>query len=68
MLILGDKTVEATKRAAMITTAIGWLIKNIPTAVLPPPLRTAVTLLKGIVPLLGYVGKSIKALVSSDGC
>ncbi|KAG8902187.1 hypothetical protein FRB99_004793 [Tulasnella sp. 403] len=56
MLILNDKTLEATKRAAMITTAIGWLINNIPVAILPPPLRAAMTLLKGIVPFLGYIG------------
>lgn len=56
MAILSDKTLEASKRAAMIATALGWLINNIPTALLPPPLKTAVTLLKAVVPILGYIG------------
>lgn len=56
MAVLSDKTLEASKRAAMIATALGWLINNIPTALLPPPLKTAVTLLKAVVPILGYIG------------
>ncbi|KAG9016341.1 hypothetical protein FRB90_003215 [Tulasnella sp. 427] len=55
MHVLDDKTLEASKRAAMIATAIGWLINNIPTAILPPPLKAAVTLLKAVLPLLGYI-------------
>ncbi|KAG8968435.1 hypothetical protein FRC03_007377 [Tulasnella sp. 419] len=56
MKILDDKTVEAAKRAAMVTTALAWIINNIPLAGLPPQLAAAVALLKGIVPILGYVG------------
>ncbi|KAG8877646.1 hypothetical protein FRB98_006596 [Tulasnella sp. 332] len=53
MLVLSDKTLEATKRAAMVTTAIGWLIRNIPLALLPAPLKPAILLLKAVVPYLG---------------
>ncbi|KAG8984126.1 hypothetical protein FRB93_006705 [Tulasnella sp. JGI-2019a] len=56
MVILSDKTIEATKRAAMVTAAIGWLINNIPMAMLPLPLQPAITLLKAVVPYLGYIG------------
>lgn len=59
MAVLGDKSVEATKRAAMIMTAVGWLIQNIPTAILPPPLSAAVVLLKAVVPYLGYISAYI---------
>ncbi|KAG9042563.1 hypothetical protein FS837_010687 [Tulasnella sp. UAMH 9824] len=56
MHALDDKTLEASKRAAMIAAALGWLIKNIPTTILPPPLRAAGTVLKAFVPYLGYIG------------
>ncbi|KIO31763.1 hypothetical protein M407DRAFT_124436 [Tulasnella calospora MUT 4182] len=59
MDVLDDKRLEASKRSAMIAAALGWLIKNIPTTVLPPPLKTAVTLLKAVVPFLGYIGAFI---------
>lgn len=61
MSILSDKTIEATKRAAMVTTAIAWLVNNIPTSALPAPLAAAVTLLKAVVPFLGYIGESGQA-------
>lgn len=56
MHILDDKTLEASKRAAMIATALGWLINNIPVTSLPPPLIPAVVLLKAVVPITGYIG------------
>ncbi|KAG8851858.1 hypothetical protein FRB96_009042 [Tulasnella sp. 330] len=59
MLVLSDKTLEATKRAAMVTTAIGWLIRNIPLALLPAPLKPAILLLKAVVPYLGYIGNVV---------
>lgn len=56
MNALDDKSLEASKRAAMIAAALGWLIKNIPTTILPPPLRAAGAVLKAFVPYLGYIG------------
>ncbi|KAF8591042.1 hypothetical protein K439DRAFT_1328104 [Ramaria rubella] len=56
MRVLSDKTLEAAKRAAMITAALTWLVSHIPTTMLPPQLRTVVEVVKGIVPILGYVG------------
>ncbi|KAG8917298.1 hypothetical protein FRC01_002552 [Tulasnella sp. 417] len=55
MRILDDKTLEASKRAAMIATALGWLINNIPITAFPPPLLPAVALLKAVVPITGQV-------------
>ncbi|KAF8529219.1 hypothetical protein BU17DRAFT_37882 [Hysterangium stoloniferum] len=56
MRALSDKSLEAAKRAALITTALSWLVKRIPIAMLPPQLKPAVLVVGQIVPLLGYVG------------
>jgi len=56
MRVLSDKSLEAAKRAALITTALSWLVKRIPISMLPPQLKPAVLVVGRIVPSLGYVG------------
>ncbi|KAF8229208.1 hypothetical protein L208DRAFT_1287694, partial [Tricholoma matsutake] len=57
--VLSDKQVEATKRAALITTALTWFLSHIPLNVVPIPLRPAVVLLQTLVPCVGYLGSFI---------
>jgi len=57
--ILSDKTIEATKRAAMITTALTWFFNHLPIDALPLAVRPAAILLQRIVPYLGYIGTFI---------
>ncbi|KAF9483889.1 hypothetical protein BDN70DRAFT_873290 [Pholiota conissans] len=59
LAILSDKTLEATKRASMITTALTWFFNNLPVNSLPPPVRPAALLLQRLVPYLGYIGTFI---------
>ncbi|KAJ7594354.1 hypothetical protein C8J56DRAFT_435157 [Mycena floridula] len=59
LAILSDKQLEATKRAAMITTALTWFFSHLPLSVLPLPLRPAALLLQKLVPYLGYIGTFI---------
>ncbi|KAF7437159.1 hypothetical protein PC9H_003995 [Pleurotus ostreatus] len=54
--ILNDRQLEATKRAAMITTALKWIVDNIPTAMIPLPLQPALLVIQRIVPFIGYIG------------
>lgn len=56
MAKLDNKTLKATTRAAMITTAVKWLLDKIPLSLVPPQLRPAVKLLKQLSPLAGYIG------------
>ncbi|KAF8800963.1 hypothetical protein BYT27DRAFT_7174876 [Phlegmacium glaucopus] len=57
--ILSDKTLEAAKRSAVITTALTWFFNNLPVDVFPPPMRPGLILLQRLVPLLGYIGSFI---------
>ena len=57
--VLNNTTIEAAKRAALLTTALRWLLDNLPTAVLPIQLRPVVLLLQYLVPLLGAIGTFI---------
>lgn len=41
---------------AMITTALQWLLDHVPVALIPPQFQLGLTLLRGLVPLLGYIG------------
>jgi len=41
---------------AMITSALRWLLDNIPAALIPPQFQLALSLLRGLVPVLGYIG------------
>lgn len=74
MQILSDKSIEAAKRAALITAALSWLVSHIPIEMLPPQFKGLSLLLKEIVPLLGYIGgfiawswNSIRAFDKGDG-
>ena len=40
----------------MITSALKWLLDHVPVALIPPQFQLALTLLRGLVPLLGYIG------------
>ncbi|OAX42540.1 hypothetical protein K503DRAFT_779873 [Rhizopogon vinicolor AM-OR11-026] len=53
---LNNKQLEAAKRAAMITTALKWLLDHLPISLMPPQLRTPMTFLRRLVPYLGYMG------------
>ena len=54
--MLNDKQLEGAKRAAIITTALKWLLDHVPGMMVPTNMRPALKLLKGLVPYLGYVG------------
>jgi len=56
MVVLDQESLEAAQRAAMITTALTWLVNNVPTGGLPAPLAMVLTMLKAIVPIIGYLG------------
>lgn len=57
--VLNNKSTEAAKRAALLTTALKWLLDHIPLNLLPPQVRPAATLLRTLVPLLGYIGSFV---------
>lgn len=59
MKILDDKTLEAQKRAALITSALTWFFNNIPVDMLPLPLQPTVMLFQRLAPYLGYIGTFI---------
>lgn len=40
----------------MITSALQWLLEHLPVALIPPQFQLALTLLRGLVPVLGYIG------------
>ena len=54
--MLDSKQLEGTKRAALVTTALKWLLDHVPILLIPPNMRPALKILKGLVPYLGYVG------------
>ncbi|KAI0374363.1 hypothetical protein BV20DRAFT_916547, partial [Pilatotrama ljubarskyi] len=56
MNLLNDKEIEAAKLGAMLTTALQWLLNNVPDSALPSTLRPALALVKSLVPYLGYIG------------
>jgi len=53
---LDSKRVEGAKRAAILTTALKWLLDHIPMMIIPPQFRPAAKMLKRLVPYLGYIG------------
>ncbi|KAG7093271.1 hypothetical protein E1B28_006954 [Marasmius oreades] len=59
MSILSDKSLEAAKRAAMITNALTWLFSHLPLTMFPAPMQPALLLLQHIVPFVGYIGTFI---------
>ncbi|KAL7285673.1 hypothetical protein ACG7TL_000778 [Trametes sanguinea] len=56
MNLLNDKEIEAAKLGAMLTTALQWLLSNVPESALPATLRPALALVRSLVPYLGYIG------------
>ncbi|KIM47665.1 hypothetical protein M413DRAFT_206302 [Hebeloma cylindrosporum] len=56
MAKLDGTSVKATARAAMLTTALKWLLDKIPMMLVPPQLRPAVKMLKQLSPVVGYIG------------
>jgi hypothetical protein len=54
--ILNNKQLEAAKRAAMITTALKWLLDRIPIKLFPPQFQPIIMMLKRLAPYLGYIG------------
>jgi len=56
MATLNSNQLKATKRAAMITTALQWLLSKLPLKLLPPNLRVPVTMLRRLGPFVGYIG------------
>lgn len=54
--MLDNKQLEGAKRAAMVTTALKWMLDHVPALMVPPNMRPALILLKGLVPYLGYIG------------
>ncbi|KAL0951777.1 hypothetical protein HGRIS_008448 [Hohenbuehelia grisea] len=74
MEVLDGGHLVATKRAAMVTAALKWLLDKVPQVMVPPPLRPALMLFKRLAPFLGYIGifiawgwKSIKAHDKGNG-
>ncbi|KDR67875.1 hypothetical protein GALMADRAFT_146871 [Galerina marginata CBS 339.88] len=59
MKTLSSSTLEAVKRAALITTALTWFFNNMPVDSLPLALQPAALLMRRLVPYLGYVGPFI---------
>jgi hypothetical protein len=54
--VLNNKRLEAAKRAAILTTALQWLLSTVPLTVVPPQFRTGLFLAQRLVPYLGYIG------------
>ncbi|KAG9316631.1 hypothetical protein JVU11DRAFT_2685 [Chiua virens] len=54
--VLNNKQLEAVKRAAIITTALQWLMEHLPLALLPPQMHPGVAILRYLVPWVGYMG------------
>ncbi|KAG8877647.1 hypothetical protein FRB98_006597 [Tulasnella sp. 332] len=56
MATLSDDALSVEKKAAMVQSAIAWIINNIPLALIPPAIQPAIVLLKAAVPYLSYIG------------
>ncbi len=54
--ILNNKRLEAAKRAAILTTALQWLLGHVPLTVVPPQFRPGLLIAQRLVPFLGYIG------------
>jgi hypothetical protein len=54
--VLNNKRLEAAKRAAIITTALQWLLGQVPLSVLPPQFRPGLLVAQRLVPYIGYIG------------
>ncbi|VDB94509.1 unnamed protein product [Peniophora sp. CBMAI 1063] len=54
--VLNNKRLEAAKRAAIVTTALQWMLGHVPVTLVPPQFRPGLILAQRLVPYLGYVG------------
>ena len=54
--MLNNKRLEAAKRAAILTTALQWLLGQVPLTVVPPQFRPGLLIAQRLVPYLGYIG------------
>jgi hypothetical protein len=54
--VLNNKRLEGAKRAAIITTALQWLLGRVPIRLVPPQFRAGVLIARRLVPYLGYIG------------
>ena len=53
---LNGMSLKASARAAILTTALKWVLDKIPLLLIPPQFRPAVKMLKTLSPIVGYVG------------
>ena len=53
---LNGTSMKATARAAMITSALKWLLDKVPITLVPVQFRPAVKMLKQLSPVVGYIG------------
>ncbi|KAH0591251.1 hypothetical protein H2248_001342 [Termitomyces sp. 'cryptogamus'] len=56
MATLDSSQMKATQRAAMITAALTWFLKKVPTMIIPAPMMPTVKVLRRLSPLLSYIG------------
>ncbi|KAG6851388.1 hypothetical protein H0H93_005786 [Arthromyces matolae] len=56
MRTLDSNQLKATQRAAMITTALTWFLKKVPSMMIPGPMMPTVKFLRRLSPLLSYIG------------
>ncbi|KAI0271809.1 hypothetical protein BGY98DRAFT_1100211 [Russula aff. rugulosa BPL654] len=54
--VLNNQRLEAAKRAAMLTTALQWLLGHVPLTLVPPQFRAGILIARRLVPYLGYIG------------
>ena len=59
MAVLSDRTLEVSKRASLIATALAWFFNNLPVDLFPIQVRPALFLMQRIVPYLGYIATFI---------
>ncbi|KAG6854150.1 hypothetical protein C0991_010061 [Blastosporella zonata] len=56
MATLDSHQLKATQRAAMITAALSWFLKRVPTLMVPAPMMPTVQVLRRLAPFLSYIG------------
>jgi len=54
--VLNNQRLEAAKRAAIITTALQWLLGRVPLTLVPSQFRAGILIARQLVPFLGYIG------------
>ncbi|PCH34032.1 hypothetical protein WOLCODRAFT_113031 [Wolfiporia cocos MD-104 SS10] len=59
LAVLDNHRIQASKRAALLTTALKWLLDHVPITAVPLQMRPALHLLRGLVPYLAYTGAFI---------